>query len=119
MRFTLFFERDAHRFFPQRCSRTAESRRLDLKHFLQRPSEQLQKYPVVLEAIFNETKEGDPDADFLAEAVQAIKQLHSVAQLRTFQAAMGKGPTATIDYAQLVSEEAKDSMTKQELKRQA
>ncbi|KAL5513096.1 TUS1 [Sanghuangporus vaninii] len=105
--------------FLERCSRAQESRRLDLKHFLQRPSEQLQKYPVVLEAIFNETEEGNPDADFLAEAIQAIKQLHSVAQLRTFQAAMGKGPTANIEYSALVPDEVKNSMSKQELKRQA
>lgn len=90
-----------------------------MKHFLQRPSEQLQKYPVVLEAIYNETVDGNPDADFLLEAMQAIKQLQSVAQLRTFQAAMGKGPTANIDYSSLVSEDVRNSMTKQELKRQA
>ncbi|EJD07469.1 Dbl domain-containing protein [Fomitiporia mediterranea MF3/22] len=105
--------------FLERCLRAQESRRLDLKHFLQRPSEQLQKYPVVLEAIYNETAEGNPDADFLLEAIQAIKQLQLVAQLRTFQAAMGKGPTANIDYATLVPEEAKNAMSKQEMKRQA
>ncbi|KAH8116354.1 Dbl domain-containing protein [Phellopilus nigrolimitatus] len=105
--------------FLERCLRLPESRRLDLKHFLQRPSEQLQKYPVVLEAIYNETVDGNPDGDFLLEAIQAIKQLQSVAQLRTFQTAMGKGPTGNIDYTALVSEEVKNSMSKQELKRQA
>ncbi|CAG8681770.1 4916_t:CDS:2, partial [Acaulospora colombiana] len=49
-----------------------DTRGLDMKHFIYRPSEHLQKYPVLLEAIFKETAEGNPDADFLVEAEQAI-----------------------------------------------
>ncbi|KAJ7825350.1 CNH domain-containing protein [Mycena olivaceomarginata] len=83
------------RLFLEHCSRQAsragEAMRLDLKHFLNRPAEHLQKYPVLLEAIYHETAEGNPDADYLMEAVGAIRNLQSVAQLRTFQAAMGKG----------------------------
>lgn len=103
----------------QRCLQVPESRRLDLKHFLQRPSEQLQKYPVVLDAILGATVEGNPDGDFLLEAIQAIKQLQSVAQLRTFQAAMCKGPTANMEYHHLITDEDKESMPRQELKRQS
>ena len=94
-------------------------RRIDLKSFLSRPSEHLQKYPDLLEAIFNETAEGNPDADFLLEAIQAIRKLQSVSQLRTFQAAMGKGPTGRLEWHELVSEEVRTTMTKQEQKRQA
>lgn len=92
---------------------------MDLKHFLQRPPEQLQKYPVVLEAIYNETVDGNPDADFLLEAIQAIKQLQTVSQLRTFQAAMGKGPTANLDYTSLVPEDVRKALSKMEIKRQS
>lgn len=92
---------------------------MELKHFLNRPAEHLQKYPAVLEAIFNETADGNPDADFLLEAVQALKKLQTVAQLRTFQAAMGKGPTGKLEWHDLTPEEVRNAMSKQEQKRQA
>lgn len=78
---------------------------LTLKALLNRPEEHLQRYPALLEAILNattmheetnaygETVEGNPDADFLKEAIEAIKGLQGVAQLRSFQGAMGRGPT--------------------------
>lgn len=52
--------------------------RLDLKHYLTRPSEHLQKYPVLLTAILNETAEGNPDAEFLQEAIEALGGLQTV-----------------------------------------
>ena len=85
----------------KQCHRAEEARRLDLKTFLNRPTEHLQKYPTVLEAIFNETVDGNPDADFLLEAIHAIKQLQTDAQLRTFQAAMCKGPTGKFEWFDL------------------
>ncbi|KAG6332497.1 hypothetical protein ID866_6590 [Astraeus odoratus] len=77
----------------RQSARQQESRRLDVKHLLNRPSEHLQKYPLALDAIMKATTDGNPDAYYLAEAIQAIKSLQGVAQLRTFQSAMGKGPT--------------------------
>jgi len=56
---------------------------------LNRPSEHLLQYPVLLEAVKNETAEENPDSEFLLEAIEAIRNLQTVAQLRTFQAAMG------------------------------
>ena len=103
----------------KQCHRAEEARRLDLKTFLNRPTEHLQKYPTVLEAIFNETVDGNPDADFLLEAIHAIKQLQTDAQLRTFQAAMCKGPTGKFEWFDLTPEEVREGMTKQEQKRQA
>jgi RHO1 GDP-GTP exchange protein 1/2 len=107
----------------QQCSRqtarTGDSLRLDLKHFLNRPSEHLQKYPVLLEAIMHETADGNPDADYLMEAIHAIRGLQSVAQLRTFQTAMGKGPTAKWEWHDLVSIEIRQSLPKKESKRQS
>ncbi|TDL23713.1 Dbl domain-containing protein [Rickenella mellea] len=105
--------------FVEHCIRQPELRRLDLKTFLNRPSEHLQKYPVLLEAIFNETMEDNADAEFLLEAIQAIRGLSTVAQLRTFQSAMGKGPTGKLEWHDLVPMEIRSAMTKQETKRQS
>jgi hypothetical protein len=90
-----------------------------MKHFIYRPSEHLQKYPVLLEAIFKETAEGNPDADFLVEAEQAIRNLSTVAQLRTFQSAMGRGPTGKWEWHDLVPKEVRNNVAKQESQRQA
>jgi hypothetical protein len=38
---------------------------MDLKHWLNRPSERLHKYPVVFKAIRSGTAEGNPDVDLL------------------------------------------------------
>ncbi|KAF8166590.1 Dbl-like domain-containing protein [Mycena galopus ATCC 62051] len=107
------------RLFVERCSRHRTGARMDLKHFLNRPSEHLQKYPVLLEAIYHETVEGNPDADFLLEAIGAIKNLQSVAQLRTFQTAMGKGMPGKWEWHDLVSADIRQGMRKEETKRQS
>lgn len=107
------------RLFFEECARQQESRRLDVKHLLNRPSEHLQKYPLALEAIMKATTEGNPDAYYLAEAIQAIKGLQGVVQLRTFQAAMGKGPTSKWSWHDLVSKDVRESLSKSEAKRQS
>ncbi|KAJ7065216.1 CNH domain-containing protein [Mycena amicta] len=111
----------AFRLFVERCSRQSgrTGARMDLKHFLNRPSEHLQKYPVLLEAIYHETAVGNPDADYLLEAIGAIKNLQSVAQLRTFQTAMGKGTPGKWEWHDLVSPDVRQEMRKEEAKRQA
>lgn len=93
--------------------------RLDLKHFLNRPSEHLQKYPVLLEAVQNETAEENPDAEFLVEATIAIRNLQSIAQLRTFQAVMLKGPAGKWEWHDLVITEVRQKFSKKDAKRQA
>ncbi|KAK0436935.1 CNH domain-containing protein [Armillaria borealis] len=110
--------------FLEQCSRQTtrqggDNLRLDLKHFLNRPSEHLQKYPVFLEAIYHETAVGNPDADYLMEAIEAIKSLQTVAQLRTFQSAMGKGTPGKWEWHDLVSTEIRKSLPKEEAKRQS
>ncbi|KAK7031608.1 CNH domain-containing protein [Favolaschia claudopus] len=112
-------ENPQFRLFVERCSRHRTGARMDLKHFLNRPSEHLQKYPVLLEAIYHETAVGNPDADFLLEAIAAIKNLQSVAQLRTFQNAMGKGNPGRWEWHDLVSADIRQSMRKEEAKRQS
>ncbi|KAK6978137.1 CNH domain-containing protein [Favolaschia claudopus] len=111
------------RLFLEHCSRqtsrSGDAMRFDLKHFLNRPAEHLQKYPVLLEAIYHETAEGNPDADYLMEAVGAIRNLQSVAQLRTFQAAMGKGTPGKWEWHDLVAEDVRKALPKEEQKRQS
>ncbi|KIK53944.1 hypothetical protein GYMLUDRAFT_49117 [Collybiopsis luxurians FD-317 M1] len=93
--------------------------RLDLKHYLNRPSEHLQKYPVLLTAILNETVEGNPDADFLHEAIEALGGLQQVAQLRTFQQAMGRGIPGKWEWHDLVAKDVMESLDRRERKRQS
>lgn len=105
--------------YRQQCARHPDAHRLDLKHFLSRPSEHLQKYPTTLEAICKETTDGNPDIEFLKEAIEAIKKLQTVAQLWTFQTAMNKGPSAKLEWYNLVPEEVRKAMPKKEAKRQS
>jgi len=93
--------------------------RPDLKHYLTRPSEHLQKYPVLLEAIYRETHPSNPDGDYLAAAIDAIKNLQEVARLRTFQSAMGKGPTGKWEWHDLVSSEQRAGISQDECRRQS
>ncbi|KAF5386380.1 hypothetical protein D9757_006718 [Collybiopsis confluens] len=97
----------------------ASAPRLDLKHYLNRPSEHLQKYPVLLTAILNETADGNPDAEFLHEAIEALGGLQQVAQLRTFQQAMGRGGPGKWEWHDLVAKEIRDNLDRRECKRQS
>ncbi|KAF8638446.1 hypothetical protein AX17_002203 [Amanita inopinata Kibby_2008] len=103
----------------RQSTRSGEAIRLDLKHLLNRPSEHLQKYPVFLAAVLHETEKDNPDADFLQEAIEAIKGLQSVSQLRTFQSAMSKGTPGKWEWHDLVSPEVRKGFSKQDAKRQA
>lgn len=99
-------------------ARLPESRRLDLKHFIGRPSDHLRNYPVLLEATLKETDPENPDLDFLSAAAQAIRNLSSVAQLRTFQNGMARNPNGPKDWHQLVSKEVLEATPKKEQQRQ-
>jgi len=92
---------------------------LDLKHFITRPSEHLLKYPVLLDAILQETDQGNPDTDYLNKSIQAMRNLSSISQLRTFQSAMGRGPTGKLQWHDLVAQEVREQIPKKEAKRQA
>ena len=92
---------------------------MDLKMFLSRPSEHLHKYPDMLKAIYDDTARENPDADFLLEAANANQQLSTASQLRTFQAAMGKGPTGKLSWHDLVPKDLLSTLSKKEAKRQA
>ena len=73
-----------------------------LRHWLNRPSEHLQMYPVVFEEILEETAVGDPDVDLLKEVVEAMRNLQGEAQLKTFQTAMGMRPTGKFEWHNFV-----------------
>ena len=73
---------------------------------------------MLLEAICNETTDGNPDIEFLQEAITAIKKLQTVAQLWTWQSAMGKGPTGKLEWHNLVPEDVRATLSKHEVKRQ-
>ncbi|KAF8809527.1 hypothetical protein BYT27DRAFT_7187842 [Phlegmacium glaucopus] len=114
--FRLFLENCSR----QQAARVADSPKLDLKHFLNRPAEHLQKYPVLLDAILKETAAENPDSEFLIEAIEAIKNLQSIAQLRTFQSAMGKGVPGKWEWHDIVPADIiKQRFSKQEAKRQS
>jgi hypothetical protein len=74
---------------------------------------------VLLEAVLNETAPENPDAEFLVEAIEAIKNLQLVAQLRTFQSAMGKGTPGKWEWHDLVPPDVREHFTKKEGKRQS
>ncbi|KAG8687195.1 hypothetical protein FRC09_013647, partial [Ceratobasidium sp. 395] len=105
--------------FLEHCSRDPRARRLDLKYFMHRPQEHLTKYSTILETILGDTEKENADAEYLAEAMQSIRNLHSVAQLRTFQSAMCRGNSGKLEWHNLVSAEVRDGMSKQEVKRQS
>ncbi|KAG9017026.1 hypothetical protein FRB90_002035, partial [Tulasnella sp. 427] len=107
------------RLFLEEVARMPESRRLDLKHFIGRPSDHLRNYPVLLDATLKETDPENPDADFLSAAAQAIRNLMTVAQLRTFQNGMARNPSGPKDWHQLVSKEVLEATPKQEQQRQS
>jgi len=79
----------------------------------------MQKYPVLLQAILKETEDGNPDMTYLEEAIEALKNVQDAAQLRTFQAAMGKGITARWEWRNLVSLGLRRNITDDESRRQS
>ncbi|KAG6885341.1 hypothetical protein C0993_002970 [Termitomyces sp. T159_Od127] len=100
-------------------SRNGDAPRLDLKHFLNRPTEHLQKLPGSLEAILKVTEPENADYEALEAAIDAIKNLQAVAQLATFQSAMGRGAPGKWEWHDLVSAEIIHKYPKGEIKRQA
>ncbi|KAG6901533.1 hypothetical protein C0995_010832 [Termitomyces sp. Mi166 len=103
----------------RQSSRNGDAPRLDLKHFLNRPTEHLQKLPGNLEAILKVTEPENADYEALETAIEAIKNLQAVAQLATFQSAMGRGAPGKWEWHDLVSAEVMQKYPKGEIKRQA
>ena len=72
----------------------------------------------MLEAIGKETADGNPDADYLKEAVQAFRSLQVICQLQAWQQAFCKGPLGKLEWHNLLSEETRKDIAKKEQKRQ-
>jgi hypothetical protein len=100
--------------FNERMVREHDRRR-DVKYLIARPTNQLQRYPAVLEAIINATPPDDPDMDFLREALASIESLSAISQLKVVHTTKGKGKKEWFD---LVPKEVRDAMPKKEQKRQ-
>jgi RHO1 GDP-GTP exchange protein 1/2 len=92
---------------------------MELKVFLtgRHPLGLLQRYKDVLEAIAKET-DGNPDVDYLTEAVKAFRDLQAACVLEAFQHAMCRGPTAELEWHDLISEDVRATINKSEQKRQ-
>uniref|UniRef100_A0A0W0F0H3 Putative Dbl-like domain-containing protein n=1 Tax=Moniliophthora roreri TaxID=221103 RepID=A0A0W0F0H3_MONRR len=84
--------------------------RFDLKHYLKRPIEHLQKYPILLETILNETAEGNPDAEYLREAIESMRVVQSIAKLWTFQASKGRQPAGQWEWFDLAGKDATSNL---------
>ncbi|KAJ3755039.1 CNH domain-containing protein [Lentinula raphanica] len=93
--------------------------RYDLKHYLTRPIDHLQKYTIFLTAILSETSPENTDGEFLTEALDALAQLHTAAQVRTFQEAMGRGTPGKWEWHDLVERERRERLSRRECKRQS
>ncbi|CAJ0752215.1 24592_t:CDS:10, partial [Entrophospora sp. SA101] len=61
--------------FLERCSRDPQTRRLDFRHFVQRPTPRLQKYVLLLEQILKYTSDDNPDKPVLIKSIEAFKHL--------------------------------------------
>ena len=62
------------------------------------------------------TTKGDPDIDFLEQAIGAVRNLLSAANLRAFQTAMGDGPTGKFQWYDLVPGDMRDGIPEQEVR---
>ncbi|CAG8565035.1 14164_t:CDS:10 [Ambispora leptoticha] len=63
------------RSFLESCSRRPEARKLDFRHFVQRPTQRLQRYTLLLEQVIKYTPKDNPDREVLENAWQTIKEL--------------------------------------------
>ena len=102
-------------FFPKQRSRHPEVNKVGIKHWLNRPLEHLNIYPIFFEAVPEETTAEGRDVRLLKEAVNAMRNL----QLKAFQTTMGKGSTGRFEWHDLVPEDVTSGIPKEVAKRQA
>ncbi|CAG8438590.1 10628_t:CDS:10 [Funneliformis caledonium] len=61
--------------FLEQCTRKPEARKLDFRHFVQRPTQRLQRYTLLLEQIIKYTADDNHDKKVLENALQKIREL--------------------------------------------
>lgn len=93
--------------------------RLKFTTLIALPRDHLQECHEVLKDLVKETPEESPDAPDLAQAEQMIYNISMADQLRSFQYSMGRGPNSNLEWHDLVTQEKRNAMTDQEIKRQA
>lgn len=81
--------------------------------------EHLQKYRVLLEAIYKETDQENPDGGFLAEAINALNKLQNLSQVHTFQETVMRGSLKKWDWSDLVTPSERQYFSREEAKRQS
>lgn len=81
--------------------------------------EHLQKYRVLLEAIYKETDQGNSDGSFVAEAIKALNTLHNLAQVHTFQETVMKGSLKKWEWSDLVTRSERQYFSREEAQRQS
>ncbi|CAG8531735.1 8249_t:CDS:10 [Cetraspora pellucida] len=72
--------------FLEQCSRSKEARRLDFRHFVQRPTTRLQRYTLLLEQIKKHTPDENEDKGYLDSALQTIREHCVVSDNRVHEA---------------------------------
>ncbi|CAG8663994.1 30717_t:CDS:10, partial [Racocetra persica] len=72
--------------FLEQCSRSKEARRLDFRHFVQRPTTRLQRYTLLLEQIKKYTPDENQDKGYLDSALQTIREHCVVSDNRVHEA---------------------------------
>jgi hypothetical protein len=86
---------------------------------LNRPVEHLQKYRVLLEAIYKETNRNNHDGDYLTEAIKALNKLQTLSQVHAFQETVMRGSTKVWGWSDLVTPLERQYFTREEAKRQS
>ncbi|KAK9702281.1 RHO1 GDP-GTP exchange protein 2 [Basidiobolus ranarum] len=61
--------------FLQEQERNPETRKLDLKSFMNRPTTRLGRYTLLFESILKHTPEDNPDSNILRNAMEGIKDI--------------------------------------------
>lgn len=87
-----------------------------LHTLLHLPSKRLDQYPAMLESVLKVTDRQSPDVDSLNEAIQFLRRVGTVTLLRTIQL---NGSKISTSWHELVSPEIKQTVTRQEAKRQS
>ena len=105
-------------FLKQRFHHPDNVKKMELRDWLNRPSEHLHRHPVGLEYLRSVTAAGDPEVTFLEKAAEAMRDIQGVAQVKTFQRAMGKGPMGRFEWHNLVPVDVRSQIPKQMVKRQ-
>jgi RHO1 GDP-GTP exchange protein 1/2 len=72
--------------FVDEVERKVESRKLELNGYLTKPTTRLARYPLLLEAIYNHSADGNPDKTDLPLAITRIRELLAIVNMESGRA---------------------------------